>query len=63
MVNDKQWQDNSDGWVKTMTESKERKKAIRDREDMECKHGDFEWCEGCAYDVNGEQIAFKGIDY
>ena len=28
MVNDKQWQDNSDGWVKTMTESKERKKAI-----------------------------------
>ena len=27
-LNDKQWQDSSDGWVKTMNESKERKRKI-----------------------------------
>lgn len=30
---------------------------------MECKHGDLEWCEGCAYDMNGEQVAIEGTDY
>ena len=61
--NSKRWQDSSDGWVKTMTESKERKEAKRKLQDMECNHGDLEWCEGCAYDINGERVAFKGIDY
>ena len=27
MINSKQWQDNSDGWVKTMHESREKKEA------------------------------------
>ena len=63
MTNDKRWQENSDGWVKAMTESKERKEAKRELERMECKHGDLEWCDGCAYDISGEQVAFKGIDY
>ena len=27
MVNDKQWQDNSDGWVTAMNKSKEKKRA------------------------------------
>ena len=63
MTNDKQWQENSDGWVKAMTISKEKKEAKRKLQDMEYKHGDLEWCEGCAYDINGERVAFKGIDY
>ena len=61
--NSKRWQESSDGWVKTMTESKERKEAKRNLQDMECNHSDLEWCEGCAYDINGERVAFKGIDY
>ena len=28
VINDKRWQDNSDGWVKTMNESKERKEKM-----------------------------------
>ena len=28
-----------------------------------CDHGDLEWCDVCAYDVNGEQVAQPGIDY
>tara|TARA_B100001094_G_C18178506_1_gene799378 strand:- start:2088 stop:2279 length:192 start_codon:yes stop_codon:yes gene_type:complete len=63
VTNDKQWQENSDGWVKAMTISKEKKEAKRKLQDMECNHGDLEWCEGCAYDINGERVAFKGIDY
>ena len=29
MVNSERWQDNSDGWVKTMTESKENKELYQ----------------------------------
>ena len=46
-----------------MNKSKEKKEAKRKLQDMECNHGDLEWCEGCAYDINGERVAFKGIDY
>jgi hypothetical protein len=51
-LNDKRWQDNSDGWVKTMNESKERKEMKRIDS---CNHGDFEWCELCWFDENGEK--------
>ena len=61
--NSKRWQDNSDGWVKTMTESKEKKQAKLELLRGECHHGDMEWCEVCAYDINGERVAFKGVDY
>lgn len=30
MVNSKRWQDNSDGWVKAMTESKENKEKYQE---------------------------------
>tara|TARA_Y100000592_G_scaffold84186_1_gene134789 strand:- start:578 stop:757 length:180 start_codon:yes stop_codon:yes gene_type:complete len=30
MVNSKRWQDNSDGWVKSMTESKESKEKYQE---------------------------------
>ena len=30
MINSKRWQDNSDGWVKTMTESKENKEKYQE---------------------------------
>ena len=43
-----------------MNKSKEKKEAKRKLQDMECNHGDLEWCEGCAYDMNGEQVAFEG---
>ena len=52
-LNDKQWQDSSDGWVKTMNESKERKE--NNKLDY-CKHDDFEWCELCHFDEQGEQL-------
>lgn len=61
--NSKQWQDNSDGWVKTMNESKEKKQAKRELLRGECFHGDMDWCEVCAFDTSGERVAFKGIDY
>jgi len=49
-TNSKRWQDSSDGWVKTMTESKEKKESTRI---LTCDHGDFDWCEVCKYDENG----------
>lgn len=61
--NSKRWQDNSDGWVKTMTESKEKKEIRRQMLQGKCNHGDLGWCEVCAYDINGVRVAFKGIDY
>ena len=67
MGNSKQWQDNSDGWVKAMHESSAKKSAKRqehyNRTHGICDHGDLEWCDVCAYDVNGERVAHKGIDY
>jgi|TARA_R110000803_G_C11703597_1_gene285869 hypothetical protein len=50
--NDKQWQDNSDGWVKAMTKSKEKKERKLKNFDY-CAHDDFEWCEVCKYDSIG----------
>jgi len=52
MINDKRWQDSSDGWVKTMNESKERKEQMERLEAYEVvitftqdiKEGDpFDW--------------------
>jgi hypothetical protein len=67
VVNDKQWQNNSDGWVTAMNKSKEKKQAKREQDYNTahgiCDHGDTEWCDTCAYDINGEQVAVKGIDY
>jgi hypothetical protein len=61
MINDKRWQDNSDGWVKAMHESREKKeiKALD-----HCEHDDFEWCEVCKYDNQGAEYItnFKNID-
>ena len=54
-INSKQWQDSSDGWVKTMTESKERKEA---KQQEVCNHGDFDWCEVCHYDEHGEKYDY-----
>ena len=62
MTNDKRWQENSDGWVKTMNESKERK-AEKRRLEGACNHDDWSWCDTCAFDRNGERVAQKGIDY
>ena len=47
-LNDKRWQDNSDGWVKTMNESKERKEK---QSIYTCNHGDFELCHHYSYDT------------
>lgn len=67
MVNDKQWQDNSDGWVTAMNKSKDKKRKHREAQhklDSEvCKHGDLEWCDFCAVDMDGNVVAQKGIDY
>lgn len=66
MINDKRWQENSDGWVATMNASKERKEEKRRQLILSsgtCNHGDFEWCDTCAFDINGERVAQKGIDY
>tara|TARA_R110001592_G_scaffold223041_3_gene478456 strand:- start:560 stop:766 length:207 start_codon:yes stop_codon:yes gene_type:complete len=59
--NDKQWQDNSDGWVTAMTKSKEKKEA---KLLGTCDHNDFEWCEVCKYDNQGAEYItnFKNID-
>ena len=59
-LNDKQWQDSSDGWVKTMNESKERK--AKNKLDY-CKHDDFEWCELCHFDEKGEKYDTEFDDY
>ena len=67
MVNDKQWQDNSDGWVTAMNKSKAKKRAKkmhqRNAETGVCDHGDLEWCDVCAFDVDGTRVAEKGVDY
>ena len=55
-LNDKQWQDSSDGWVKTMNESKERKE--NNKLDY-CKHDDFEWCELCHFDEEGAKLSIE----
>lgn len=47
MTNDKRWQDNSDGWVKTMHESRIRKEQLQLNE---CNHSIEEWCAVCSYD-------------
>tara|TARA_B100001057_G_scaffold460076_1_gene510817 strand:- start:40 stop:330 length:291 start_codon:yes stop_codon:yes gene_type:complete len=61
-LNDKQWQDSSDGWVKTMNESKARKEKIRSNTDY-CSHDDFEFCENCQYDENGEKYDTQFDNY
>lgn len=67
MGNSKQWQDNSDGWVKAMHESSAKKAAQREqhynRTHGICDHGDTEWCDVCAFDITGERVAHRGIDY
>ena len=50
--NSKRWQDNSDGWVKTMHESRKRKEVLKLGE---CTHSIEEWCEICQYDDNGDK--------
>jgi len=55
MINSKQWQDNSDGWVKTMHESREKKEVLKRGE---CDHPIEEWCELCQYDEKGEKYEF-----
>ena len=50
LINSKQWQDSTDGWVRAMNISKEKKEAAR--KDV-CEHDDLEWCEVCQYDENG----------
>jgi len=50
--NSKRWQDNSDGWVKAMTLSKEKKESTRI---LECDHPIEEWCEVCQYDEKGDR--------
>ena len=57
--NDKQWQDNSDGWVTAMTKSKEKKEAKL----LEvCDHDDFEWCEVCQYHSDGALYETKNME-
>ena len=54
-TNSKQWQDNSDGWVKAMHISREKKEAKK----LElCDHGDFDWCVVCQYDEHGAKYDF-----
>ena len=50
--NSKRWQDSSDGWVKTMHESRERKERLK----QECNHPIEEWCENCMYTIDGEKL-------
>ena len=50
--NDKQWQETSDGWVKTMHESRERKEKAK----QECNHPIEEWCDTCKYTIDGEEL-------
>ena len=54
-INDKQWQDNSDGWVKAMTISKEKKESTRI---LTCEHDITEWCEVCHYDEHGAKYEY-----
>jgi hypothetical protein len=54
-INSKQWQDNSDGWVKTMHASREKKEVLKLGE---CTHSIEEWCEVCQYDENGDKYEF-----
>ena len=49
--NSKRWQDNSDGWVKAMHESRKKKLAKQ-----KCNHGDFEWCDNCLVTIDGEKL-------
>ena len=51
-INSKQWQENSDGWVKAMHESRERKEKAK----QECDHGDFGWCDNCLTTIDGERL-------
>ena len=51
MINSERWQDASDGWVKSMHESRE----MKEKKNF-CNHGDFEWCENCLTTVDGEKI-------
>ena len=54
MSNDQRWQDNSDGWVKAMHISRERKELLKLDE---CNHSIEEWCVVCSYDYEtGERI-------
>ncbi len=55
MINSKQWQDNSDGWVKAMHESRIKKEILKRDE---CEHAIEEWCELCQYDENGAKYEF-----
>ena len=56
MSNSKRWQENSDEWVKTMHESRERKEQLKLNE---CNHPIEEWCAVCSYDYKtGERYAF-----
>jgi len=52
--NSKRWQDNSDGWVKTMHESREKKEQAKE----ECNHPIEEWCENCQYNQYGTRYDF-----
>ena len=51
--NSKRWQESSDGWVKTMHESRERKEKLKKQE---CNHPIEEWCENCMYTIDGEKL-------
>ena len=50
-----------------MNKSKDKKRKHREAQhklDSEvCKHGDLEWCDFCAVDMDGNVVAQKGIDY
>ena len=61
-LNSKQWQDSSDGWVKTMNESKARKEKKLKNFDF-CSHDDFEWCEVCQYDSTGQKYNIEFEDF
>jgi len=50
-TNSKQWQENSDGWVKATEESRKKKE-----ERFYCNHGDFEWCDNCLITIDGEKL-------
>lgn len=63
MVNDKRWQKESDGWVKTMEESRRRKnerQLSHERKifgnDYQCNHDDFGWCDNCLTTIDGEKL-------
>ena len=50
--NDKEWQETSDGWVKAMHESRERKEKLNE----ECNHPIEEWWDTCKYTIDGEEL-------